>query len=306
MTRLSDLLPRAGLAIALGLAVAVAASAQPADRGLDARLDRLAQGLDLSADQTSALDALAAQYADADRADLWAAAAQASAILTAAQVDQLQRSVADRRGERGQTRRARGADGERGHRGGRGDRGGRADHMDLDDAQRRALREIRADVRAQAEALAEQLRAGTLSDDAFLDQTRALREEGVRRSTAVLPADAVARRAEREAQRQAAEDARGKALGLTAAQKQQFDARRVERARQAPARPDLRPFLDADGQLDRDALREAQRAQREASREARGERDEILTEDQQDVAFLYAALAGGRHGQGHHGRRRGL
>ncbi|WP_420456646.1 hypothetical protein [Rubrivirga sp.] len=306
MTRLSDFLHRAGLAAVLGLAVAVAADAQPADRGLDARLDRLAQGLDLSAEQSAALDALATQYAQADRADLWAAAAQASSILTDAQIDQLQQAVAERRGERGQVR----PRGERGHRSGRahrGDRPGRGERADrgLDDAQRQALREIRADVRAQAEALADQLRQGSLSDDEFRARTRALREEGMRRSAEVLPAEAAAQLAERQAQRQAVEAAREKALGLTAAQKEQLEARRVERVRESEGRPDLRPFLDADGRLDRRALGEAMRERREAMREARGERDEILTEDQQDVAFLYGALAGGRHGRGHRGGRRG-
>ncbi len=310
MTRLSRFLPRTALAVLLGLGLVVAAAAQPA--GLDARLDRLTQGLTLTADQSSALDALGTQYAQADRADLWAAAAQVSSILTDAQIDQLQQAVADRRGEGRGERGMRGADrrgsrgdrGPRGDRAGRGDRSDRADRTPLDDAQRQALREIRADVRSQVEALTDQFRAGSLSDDAFVAQTRAVRDEGVRRSAAVLPADAAARLTGREAQREASEAARDRALGLTAAQKDQMQAQRLDRVRESEGRPDLRPYLDADGRLDREALREATRERREEAREARGERTEVLTAGQQDVAFLYAALAG-RGGRGHGARSRG-
>ena len=70
----------------------------------------------------------------------------------------------------------------------------------------------------------------------------------------------------------------------------------------------MRPYLDADGQLDREAFRAAQRERREAGREARADRRdegaEVLTEDQRDLSFLHAALAGGR-GHGSRGRRGG-
>ena len=313
MTRSSQFFRRAGLAVLIGLGVS-AADAQP--RGLDARLDRLTDGLTLSTQQTASLDALATEYAEADRADLWAAAAEVSAVLTDAQIDQLQEARTARRSERG-ARSGEGRQGRRGDRATRGDRQdrtaregrqergsrqGRADRPTLTDEQRDALRAIRSDVRAQAEALAYQLRDGAISDEAFLAQTRALREEGVRRSAEVLPADVAAERAERQASRDAAQAAREQALGLTAAQKQQMEARRLDRVRNAPEPLDMRPYLDADGQLDRQAFREAQRAQRETMREARGERDDVLTEDQKDIAFVYAALVGGRDGQGRRGR----
>ena len=313
MTRSSQFFRRAGLAVLIGLGVS-AADAQP--RGLDARLDRLTDGLTLSTQQSASLDALATEYAEADRADLWAAAAEVSAVLTDAQIDQLQQARTARRSERG-ARSGEGRQGRRGDRATRGDRQdrtaregrqergsrqGRADRPTLTDEQRDALRAIRSDVRAQAEALADQLRDGAISDEAFLAQTRALREEGVRRSAEVLPADVAAERAERQASRDAAQAAREQALGLTAAQKQQMEARRLDRVRNAPEPLDMRPYLDADGRLDRQAFREAQRAQRETMREARGERDDVLTEDQKDIAFVYSALAGGRDGQGRRGR----
>ena len=165
MTRSSQFFRRAGLAVLIGLGVS-AADAQP--RGLDARLDRLTDGLTLSTQQSASLDALATEYAEADRADLWAAAAEVSAVLTDAQIDQLQEARTARRSERG----ARAGEGRQGRRGNRATRGGRqdrtgrgdrqersprqgrADRPSLTDEQRDALRAIRSDVRAQAEALA--------------------------------------------------------------------------------------------------------------------------------------------------------
>ena len=320
MTRLPALFHRAGLAVLLGLGVAFAADAQPAARlSADARLDQLTEGLDLTADQSAALDALGTRYADADRATLWTAAADVAAILTDAQIDQLQQAATARRSERSgargeRTRRPRGErrarpdgerrarpDGERRARpdGDRRQRAPRGERTELTDAQREALRAVRDDVRARTEALVTQFRDGALTEDQFVERTKALREEATRRSAEALPAEAAQRMAERHAQRDAEKTARERALGLTDAQKAQLQSRRLDRVREGG--PDLRPFLDEGAELDRDAMREALRERREQARAER-EADPVLTAEQQDVVFLHRALAGGGR-DGHRGRR---
>jgi len=318
MPRLTPILYRFALAVLLGLGVATVADAQPA-RGLDARLDRLAQGLSLSADQTSALDAIAARYSGAD-ADLWAAAADVKAVLTDAQIDQLQEAVQARRTERPdraeRTRRGgdrtrqragqrRPRDGQRGDRAGRrprpeGERPAGAARERLTDEQREAVRAVRDDVRQEAQALAEQLRAGALTDDQFVARSRALREDGARRMAAALPAEMAQRQAQMQARREAEEAARDRALDLTDAQKRQLQALRLDRVREAPEAPDMRPYLDDDGRLDREAFRDAMRERRAATREDRGDhRDamgDVLTDDQQDLVFLHRALSMGSRG----------
>ena len=314
MPRFFHFLHRVGVAVLIGLGVAVAADAQPPARAdLDARFDRLTQGLDLTAEQTASLDALAQRYADADRADLWAAAADASSILTDAQIDQLQQAAEARRSER---REGRGERGQRGERRTRPDgdrpaeglrqRGDRArgdrqlgDRVQLTDEQREVLHAIRTDVRERTETLVTQFREGDLSEDALVAQTKALRDEAARRSAAALPAEAAQRLAERQQQRDAEQAAREAALDLTDAQKAAFQSRMLDRVRDGG--PDLRPFLDDEGRLDRQALREAQREQREAARAERAA-NPILTDAQEDVAFLHRAIAGGRGVRGH-GRR---
>ncbi|PAP78424.1 hypothetical protein [Rubrivirga marina] len=313
MTRLPDRLHCLGVAVLIGLGVAFAADAQtPEHAGLDARLDRLTQGLDLTAEQTSSLEDLAERYADAERADLWAAAADVSSILTDAQIDQLQQAAEARgaerregRGERGQRRAERRArpDGERPTRGRRqrADRpyGDRGERVQLTEEQRDALRAIRSDARERIEALVTQFRAGDLSEDQFVARTKALRDEAVRQSVAALPAEAAQRLGERLQQRDAETAAREAALDLTEAQKATFQSRMLDRVREG--RPDLHPYLDENGQFDRDALREAQRERREAARaerEALRERaDPLLTDEQKAIVAVHRALTGGERGR---------
>ena len=312
MTRPSRFLHRAGLAVLLGLGVAAVADAQPAARlGVDARLDRLTDALDLSADQSSQIDALGERYADADRAGLWAAAADVASILTDAQLDQLQQAASrhgDRRPARGERgRRPRGEQARRPHGerrarpdGARRQRGG--DRAELSDAQREALRAIHEETREQTEALVTQLREGALSEDEFVEQTRALREDAMRRSADVLPDEAAERMAAHRAQRDAETAARERALGLTDAQKARLQSERLDRVREG--RPDVRPYLDEDGRLDREAMRDAMRERHEAARAAR-EADPVLTAEQQAVVFLHGALAGRGHGPDSGRMRRG-
>ena len=312
MTRPPRLPLRAGLALALGLGVAAASAAQPAP--LDARLGRLADRLSLTAEQAAALDAVAARHDADDPAALWTVADGVRQVLTADQIARLRASREARTGPRdgrsmrqgeaaprGRTRAAtRGrADRRRGDR----QRGGDA----VTDAQRQALRVIRDDARTRRERLAEALRDGRLSDQAFADQMRALREDTARRVAGAFP-DAAKRRAEREARREAAEAARDDALGLTADQKARLLAIRLDGVREAPERPDMRPYLDAEGRLDREAYREATRAQRQALREAaqtrRQQAEGVLTDPQRDLVAVHRALAaGGRGRPARRGRR---
>ena len=277
----------------LGLSVAWAADAQPA---LDARLGRLAEAAGLSDDQRPLLDAVAARYSDANRADLWAAAAEVHALLTDDQIARLRETVEARRGDRRADR-----PGRDGRRADRGRRGGerRADRARPTDEQRRARREVRADLREQRQALTQRLRDGSISDDAFVAEMGALRERAEARRDA-LRSDAAA--PDRRARREAVQDARDRALGLTDAQTARLQTLRLDRIRQSPGPLDVRPFLDADGRLDRAAFRHAQRERRQAAREVRQSQREaaeaVLTDDQREVVALHRALAGGRGGRG--------
>lgn len=293
---------RAGLALAAGLLVSFAADAQPARPDLAARLQRATSGLDLSAEQQEALQALASRYADADPADLWQAAAEVNDVLTDAQVAQLREAQEARRGERREgrderTRQPRRAQTHRALRDGRGQRL-RGERPRLTDEQRQSLRDARNAQREQMQALVQQLRDGEISDDAFVARSEALREQAAEELRSVLPAEQRERLAEAEARREAAEAAREAALDLTDAQKEAFQALALDRIRSAPERPDLRPYLDDEGRLDREALRADQRDRREAQRErreaARDEAADILTDEQEAIVALHRAIAGAR------------
>ena len=311
MFRLSNRLHRAGIAALLGLGVALAADAQPtpgrAAPDLEARLDRLTQDLTLTDAQQAGLEALAARYADADRARLWDATADLADLLSDAQIDQLQAAAQARQGERGdRVRGRRGGRGERGARGDRGPRGARAERVQLSDEQREALREIRTDVRERTAALAEQLREGQISDEAFEARVREVRDDGMRRSAELLPEEAAQRLSERQAAREASADARERVLGLTDAQQDRLRALRLDRVREHQP-IDVRPYLEDDGSLDREAVRERREAARAQRAERRDAAADVLTEDQRDLVFLHAAIAGGRGergarlGRGRHG-----
>ena len=318
---------RFAVALAAGLLVSATASAQPArpaggHADLGARLDRIATALDLGADQRAALDAVADRYADADRPALWQAAADVEAVLTDAQVEALRAQVRDRLealrdgrgGDRARPgRRDRAGQGRAG-RGGRpgragqgrpaqdrqGDRAGR-----LSDEQREAVREVREAYRPRFEALRASFRDGDLSAGAFAVQRRALREALGDDLRAVLPAETVARFDDREARREAEREAREQALGLTAEQRDALAALRLDRLREAAARPapTSRPARgERPTREERQARSEQVRERREA---VRAEIDAILTTDQRDVLDLHRALAAGGRGRMGRGGRSG-
>ncbi len=310
MIQLTRTTLRAGLALALGLGLAWSATAQPGDRArrgadLDARLDRLGNALSVTDPQAAALDAIAGRQLD-DPAASWAAAADVLDVLTAEQIDELR----EMRAERGEQ--ARGRRGDADARQGRGGRGGRAGRrpgrpseraqmgdrqgrQPLTDEQRQSVRAVRDDARQRRQDLVGQLRDGSISDAAFIEQSQSLREDSRRRLEAIVPASP-----ERQARREAARDAREQALGLTDAQRQQMQARRLDRIRQSPEPLDMRPFLDADGQLDRAAFRQAQRERRQAARATGAERgqEQILTQEQRDLVRVHRLISrGGREGR---------
>ena len=312
---------RALPALALGLLVAAAASAQPTrtQRSLSDRLARVIP--DLSTQQKADLDALAVPSGD-DRQSgaMWSVASDAQDILTSDQLATLLASQDQARGERGrragQGQKGRMGRGQRG-RTGRGQRGGqrggenRAERPQRTDEERAAMREARQAARAERQDLVEQFRSGAIDASTFTARSEALREkqQAARRATAtpeqIERMDAAAER------RDASEAAREAALGLTVAQKNELEAIRLERIRTAPASPDLRPYLDADGQLDREALREARRAQREAGSDARDalrqRAEQVLTDEQKATVALHRALSrgqrAGRAGDGRRGMR---
>lgn len=303
---------RTGLALAVGLGVAAATSAQPADRARPdaaALIERATSTLTLTADQQAALTGLAGRAVDSEAGALWGLAADVEAVLTDAQVAQLREAQEAHqtkgRGARGDRARRPQGDRMRGRRGerpegrpaeGRRSEGARPDRPRSTDDQRAAARAIAEEGRPRAEALVERFRAGELSDDAFVAEARALRDEAASRLGEALPEQA-ARMQEAAARRDAAEAARDEALGLTADQKKALEALALDRLRNAPARPDVRPPLDEDGRLDRQAFREAVRAQREAARPARAaaraEADAVFTAEQKDILTVHRALAGG-------------
>ena len=298
MTRLSPRTLRSAVALALGLGVAWAAAAQPT--ALDARLDRLSERLSLTAEQAAALDAIAARQDAAGPGALWAVAAEVRQVLTADQIAQL-RQVRGARVGSGRTTMGRGQRPARGPRSARDRRGETRGDRRAEapaGAQRDALRAIRDDaLRARRQSLVDRLRAGEITDAAFADEVRALRADVARRVAAARP-DGAERGSNREARRQAARAAREAALGLTADQRARLLALRLDAVREAPERPDLRPYLDADGRLDREAYRDAAEARRRAHREAaqarRQRAADVLTADQRDLVTVYGALAAGR------------
>lgn len=301
---------RALPAIALGLLVAAAASAQPAQRSLS---DRLARAIpDLTDAQRSQLNALTLpSHDDRQPGALWTVAASATDILTPAQIETLLSAREQMRNDRGR-RTGRGGEGRMGrrHRGGRM-RGGRAragNRSQLTDEQREAMHETRDAMRSEREALVEQFRSGAIDAATFQSRSEALRDRHREAHRASATSEQLERMDAAQERRDAAKAARESTLGLTQAQKDELEAIRLERIRMAPGRPDLRPYLDADGQLDRQALREARRAQREATsdeREALQERAaSVLTNEQKAITAVHRMLSRGRRaGRAGDGRR---
>ncbi|MEM0964482.1 MAG: hypothetical protein AAGK21_18290, partial [Bacteroidota bacterium] len=224
MTRLT-------LLAALGAAFLVGpADAQPQRPDVSALIERATSGLDLTAQQQSRLGALSDDYADAEAGALWSLSADVAAVLTDAQIDQLQEAQQARRADR---RQARGERDRRGMRARGMRRGGRArGGQRMTSEQRAAVREAMQDVRPQARSLVEQFRAGDLSDEAFVAEVRTLREDAMTRLGAALP-DAMAERLTRmTTRRDATKAAREDALGLTDDQKDAVQALALDRLRE--------------------------------------------------------------------------
>lgn len=160
---------RAALVVALGLGVAWASAAQTA-RGLDTRLDRIGEHLSPTDAQTASLDAIAARHDQPNPAEAWGIAAE---VLTDAQIARLRAardSCAETRGRRSRPAAARA--GRRGRRAGRGARANRQRgrrQPQITDAQRDALRSIRDRAPTRRQSLVDRLRAGSISDQAFVD-----------------------------------------------------------------------------------------------------------------------------------------
>ncbi|MEO0558117.1 MAG: Spy/CpxP family protein refolding chaperone [Bacteroidota bacterium] len=304
-------------ALAFGLLFAAAASAQPStQRSLS---DRIARAVpDLTDTQKSQLDALTIpSRQDRQPGDAWGVAANATDILTADQIETLlaaRDEAISKRGDRarrgGKARMGRGQRGRMGRGLRRGARA-RAGGPQLSEEQREALRESRQAARGEREALVEQFRSGAIDASTFQSRSEALREQQQAARRANATPEQIERMEAAQERRDAAKAAREAALSLTSAQKEQMEAIRLERIRMSPGAPDLRPYLDADGQLDRQALREARRAQREEMSDERmalrQRAESILTDEQKATIALHRMMARGqrvgRAGEGRRGMR---
>lgn len=289
-------------AAVLAAALPLAASAQPARRSappdVPARVAALAQRVTLTPDQRQRLDAVSARYAgQTDAAALWAVSAEIQALMTAEQTAALlarRGARADRPdGPRPGARR----DGAR-PLNGRGGRRASAEGRAADPA-RDAARAVREEFRPRMEALRGRLQAGQITAAEFADQSRALRAETETRLDATRTPEQRQRAAAMRTRREAAVQARIRALGLTAGQQDAL------RALAAETRPEARPV---PGAARPDAAgRQRLTAPRRAAHEARRARVEaILTPQQRATMAVHAALAhagraAGRRGDGPRG-----
>jgi Spy/CpxP family protein refolding chaperone len=273
-----------GLAIVFALAVGLAAcdatstAEAPPDEALRpgaAAADGLAEAAGLDGEQAASLQDVLDGYRERDPAPglLWHAARDVRDRLTDEQAARLLESVEDRRQAR------RNGPGlwadrtlDRRQRMRRGAPWGSiAERLDLTEAQKDALKSVRASVRGDLRALRQTHRAGTFGpDDA--ERLRKIREEIRSAMKAVLTDAQQARleemRAEREQRRQEVRTARAEALDLSDAQAAAFEE----------VLEDLRDGEPPVGL----------RARRPALRAVAGE---VLTAEQREVVAIHRLLA---------------
>ena len=255
---------------ALALLAAFGAPALQAQAGREApsaqqRIARATAGLDLTADQQAKLSALADRYTFDEPGASWRLAADVEAILTDAQVQSLASKRAAHRARRAEQpeRSERGA--RRGPRGEHGEKGGRhgapAGRLDLTDDQREQVKEGRAAMRQEHEALRAQRQSGAITAEQYAQRSEALREKAKATFASVLTAEQRQTMQEAEARREAERAAREAVLQITPAQKAAFEAARAEAARSG----------------ERGALR--------------GDKEELLTAEQQQIVAVHRALS---------------
>lgn len=239
--------------------------------------DDLSDAIDLTEEQSEAIQALLDQYREqeAEPGTLWHVAADLHGQLTSEQVDQLQATLAARREARTASRAPRGP-----RRGMHGPRSGmqngegpRAEWLNLTDEQKAAMQAIRETYRDQLQALREKRRDGTF-DESDAEQLASIREEMRSEMQAVLTdeqrAQIEARREQMEARRKANRAAMAEALELTDEQQAALEAWRTQRSEQGrPPRGIMRRGTGGDA---RDAL------------------SSILTEEQMEIALLHRVL----------------
>ena len=187
------------------------------------RIARATAGLDLSQDQETKLDAVAARHTTAEPGATWRLAADVEAILTDAQVQSLAEKRAEHRTRRSERR------GPSGEKAGRGRKAGGL--LGLTEAQREQMKAGREAMRTQHEALRAQLQSGALSDAEYAERSRALRDEAKAAFDAALTDAQRRTMQEAAARREAERAAREAVLQITPAQKAAYEAARADAAR---------------------------------------------------------------------------
>ena len=232
------------------------------------RIDRATAALDLSAAQQAQLRALAERYANDDSRTSWHLAADVDAILTDEQASALAKPRRERRVTRGERPASAERKGRSDARHSRGKDEGRAakgaHRLDLSDAQQEQMQAQRKTLRAQHDALREQLQSGALTAEQFASRSQSLREQSRAAFEATLTAEQRQKMDQAEARRDAEKAARETVLQITPAQKAAFESARAEAARAGEGRG------------------------------ARGGRAEILTDEQRQLVAVHRALSGGR------------
>ena len=270
---------------------------------------RLSTDLSLSTEQANQVNSLLTVDDKPSPGHLWAVAAELQQTLTDEQKATLIEKAAERRAEF--------ADGMRGRRFNRDGQGqGRRFNREGDGTGRRfqrqgndgpgfmndfltpeqqeAMKALRETSRAEMKALVEARRDGSLTDEAFREQAKALREANHEAMQELLTDEQKAtleqKRAERkatfEARQDAAQAARVEALGLTA--DQEVALAEMREAHQA----EMKAFFEQarSGNADREAIRAEIQTIREANKAALAD---VLTPEQIEITDIHNALMGG-------------
>ena len=284
---------------------------------------RLSTDLDLSTEQAQEINSLFAVLGDEkpERGHLWTVAAELQKTLTDEQkatlFEKLEQRTAEmaegmkgRRFNQGeQGRRRHFQQGERGNarrlqRKGEPRANGLSDFLTTEQQeQTKALREANQEA---MKVLMEARQDGSLSPEDFREQAKALREKGHEQMQALLTDEQKtafeekrdARKARFGEHREAASEARNKALGLSADQEAALTSMRETHQAERKA------FVEKirAGNLDREAAKAELEALREANKAALAE---ILTPEQVEIAEIHDALTGGvsLHRAGRRGAR---
>lgn len=270
-----------------------------ADADLGSAIGELTKSLGLSDEQVTAIQELAAQHADQERAPgaAWYAAAGLQTILSSDQISAIDTQLAAARSrirmERDERSTTREGTGDRSRPGARSSRGMSGQGhgyawLDLTEEQQAQIEAVLESHRAEFQALREELRGSDLPRDEMRSRAEAVREAIRAEIEPLLTQEQRDRLQEREA---GLEERREAAMQNREAGRQRGEAEHAA-------------MVDALG------LTDAQIEQMESLRQDRGAHREgfgdVLTDDQQEVVTLHRALVAHRfRAAGPEGRGRG-